>query len=93
VDGQARDPFGETPAPWSRSLLRLGKGHAPKRYATAAGALGPAAALFITSGDGLDRPTRVALVAGLTFIPPLLVEAIWRRRKRRQEERLIVLPD
>ena len=93
MDGLTSDPFGETRAPWWRSLLRSGKGHAPKRYATAAGALGPTAGLFLVSGDGLDKPTRIAIVAGLTFLPPWLVEVFWRRRKRRQEERLLVLPE
>ncbi|MGA8364092.1 MAG: PIN domain-containing protein [Solirubrobacteraceae bacterium] len=49
-------PFGEKPASWWRSLLRSGKkGRAPKRYAGAAGALGPLSGLVIHSGDGLDK--------------------------------------
>jgi hypothetical protein len=87
------DPFGEKPAPWWRALLRRRPGHAPKRYAAAAGALGPTAGLFLINGDGLDKPTRAAILAGLTLIPPWLVGAWWKTRKRRQEEQLLVLPE
>ncbi len=79
--------------PWWRSLLRSGKGGAPKRYAAPAGAMGSLSGLLLQSGDGLDKPTRVAVVAVLTFIPPYLVERSWKGRERRQEERLLVLPD
>jgi hypothetical protein len=58
----------EKPVPWWRALRRLGTERAPKRYARAAGALGPVAGLFITRGDGLDKPTRDVLVIGLTVI-------------------------
>ena len=94
MGGFGPDPFGEKPVPWWRSLLRSGKkGRAPKRYAGAAGALGPLSGLVIYSGDGLDKPTRLAIFAGLTFIPPFLVEYWWRGRERRQEERLLMPPD
>jgi hypothetical protein len=83
----APDPFGEKPASWWRSLLRSGgKGRAPKRYAGAVGALGPITGIALQSGDGLDKPTRLAIVAGLTFVPPVLVEYWWRGRERREEE-------
>lgn len=93
MSGLTYDPFGEKPVPWWRSLLRSGKGRAPKRYAGAAGALGPLSGLVLQSGDGLDKPTRFAIFAGLTLIPPFLVECWWRGRERRREERLLVLPD
>jgi len=93
VSGLASNPFGEKPVPWWRSLLRSGKGGAPKRYAAPAGALGSLSGLMLQSGDGLDKPTRVAIVAALTLIPPFLVERWWKERERRQEERLLVLPD
>ena len=87
------DPFGEKPAPWWRSLLRSGgKGRPPKRYAGAAGAFGPIAGLALQSVDGLDKPIRLAIVAGLTFLPPLLVESLWRARERREEEGLLRIP-
>lgn len=87
------DPFGEKPVPWWRALLRPAKkGHAPKRYASAAGALGPLSGLVLQSGDGLDKPTRMAIFAGLTVIPPLLVEYWWRARARREEEQLLTIP-
>jgi hypothetical protein len=35
----------------------------------------------------------MAIFAALMFIPPLLVERFWRERERRQEERLLVLPE
>jgi hypothetical protein len=77
-----------------RSLLRPGKkGRAPKRYAGAAGALGPLSGLVLQSGDGLDKPTRLAIVAGLTFTPPLVVEYWWRWRERRENERLLPMAD
>lgn len=79
--------------PWWRSLLRSGKGSAPKRYAAPAGALGSLSGLVLQSGDGLDKPMRLAIFAALTFIPPFLVERWWKERERRQEERLLVLPD
>jgi hypothetical protein len=86
-------PFGEKPAPWWRSLLRFGgKGRAPKRYAGTAGALGPIAGLALQSGDGLNRPERLAIFAVLTFVPPMLVEYWWRGRERRQEEELLTIP-
>jgi hypothetical protein len=93
VDRQARDPFGEQAAPWWRSLFRSGKGHAPKRYAGAAGALGPLSGLVLQSGDGLDKPARFAIFAALTFIPPYMVERWWREQARRQDEQLLLLPD
>jgi hypothetical protein len=93
MSGVECDPFGETPVPWWRSLWRSGKGAAPKRYAAPAGALGSLSGLVLQSGDGLGRPTRLAIVVALTLIPPFLVERWWKGRERRQEERLIVLPD
>jgi hypothetical protein len=55
--------------------------------------MGSLSGLLLQSGDGLDKPTRVAVVAVLTFIPPYLVERWWKGRERRQEERLLVLPN
>jgi hypothetical protein len=93
MSGLACDPFGETPVPWWRSLLRSGKRGAPKRYAAPAGALGSLSGLVLQSGDELDKPTRLAIFAALTLIPPFLVERWWKGRERRQEERLLVVPD
>jgi hypothetical protein len=93
VSGLAANPFGEKPVPWWRRLHRSSKGRAPKRYAAAAGAVGSLSGLVLHSGDGLDKPMRFAIFAVLTVIPPLLVERWWRERARRQEERLLVLPD
>jgi hypothetical protein len=93
MSGLACDPFGEVTVPWWRSLLRSGKGRAPKRYAAPAGGLGSLSGLVLQSGDGLDKPTRFAIFAALTLIPPFLVERWWKGRERRQEERLLVLPD
>lgn len=92
MSGLATDPFGEERVAWWRSLLKSGKTRAPKRYAAVAGALGPISGLFLASEDGFDRPTRVAIFASLTFIPPFLVERWWRGRDRRREERLLILP-
>jgi hypothetical protein len=94
VSGHASGPFGENPTRWWRSLLRSGrKSQAPKRHSAAAGVLGPLAGLVLQSGDGLDKPTRVAIVAGLTFVPPLVIEYWWRGRARREEERLLPVAD
>jgi hypothetical protein len=92
VGGLAANPFGEKPVPWWRSL-RSGKGGAPKRYAVPAGALGSLSGLVLQSGDGLDKPMRLAIFAALTLIPPFLVERWWKGRERRQEEQLLVLRD
>jgi hypothetical protein len=93
VDGLAANPFGENYLPWWRKLHRSSKGRAPKRYAAAAGAVGSISGLVLHHGDGLDRPTRLAIFAVLSVIPPFLVERWWRERERRQEERLLVLPE
>jgi hypothetical protein len=93
VSGLVTNPFGEKPVPWWRPLLQSKKGGAPRRYAAPAGALGSLSGLVLQSGDGLDRPTRLAIVAGLTLIPPFLVERWWKGRERRREEQLLVLPD
>jgi hypothetical protein len=93
VDEFTCDPFGERPVPWLRSLLRSDKGHAPKRYMRFAGFFGPLSGLILQSGDGLSTPERFAIFAGLSLIPPYLVERWWRERERRQDERLLVLPE
>lgn len=93
MDGLTRDPFGEKPVPWWRWLRHYGKGHAPKRYARFAGVFGPLSGLILQSGDGLSKPGRLAIFAGLSLIPPYLVERWWREHERRQEERLLVLPE
>jgi hypothetical protein len=36
---------------------------------------------------------RLAIFAGLSLIPPFLVERWWKGREHRQEEQLLVLPD
>lgn len=93
MDGLTCDPFGEKPVPWWRWLLRSGKGHAPKRYARVAGFFGPLSGLLLQSGDGLDKPERLAIFVGLSLIPPYMVERWWRERECRQDERLLVLPE
>jgi hypothetical protein len=54
-----------------------------------ASVLGPFSALVLQSGDGLDKPARLAIFTGLTFIPPFLIERWWRGRERRREEQLL----
>jgi hypothetical protein len=94
VSGLVSDPFGEKRMPWWRSLLQSGrKGRAPKRYAGAAGTIGPLSGLVLQGGDGLDEPTRLAIIVGLTVIPPLLVEYWWRGRELREEEQLLAITD
>jgi hypothetical protein len=93
VDSLTCDPFCEKPVPWWRSLFRSGKGHAPKRYARFVGFFGPLSGFILQSGDGLSKPERLAIFAGLSLIPPYVVERWWRARERRQDERLLVLPE
>jgi hypothetical protein len=88
MSGLASDPFGEASTPWWRSK----KQHAPKRYAAVAGAIGSFSGLFLHSGDGLDKPTRLAIVAVLTFVPPFVVEYWWRARHRLRDEQLLIVP-
>jgi hypothetical protein len=78
---------------WWRSLFRSDKRHAPKRYARVAGFFGPLSGLILQSGDGLSKPERLAIFAGLSLIPPYVVERWWRGRERRQDERLLVLSE
>jgi len=88
VDGSASNLFGEKPvSSWRRAWRWINTERAPKRYARTAGAVGPVAGVFLTAGDGLDKPTRVFIVVSLTVIPPLVVEGWWRARERRRAER------
>ena len=67
--------------PWWRSLLRSGKGGAPKRYAAPAGAVGSLTGLLLQSGDGLDKPTRVAIVGALKLPPAISRRALVERAR------------
>ncbi len=62
-------------------VARSGKGGAPKRYAAPAGAVGSLSGLVLQGGDGLDKPTRVAIVAVLTLIPPIRRRALVERAR------------
>lgn len=93
MDSLTCDPFCEKPVPWWRSLLRSGKGYAPKRYARFAGFFGPLSGFILQSGDGLSKPERLVIFAGLSLIPPYVVERWWRARERRQDQRLLVRPE
>ena len=85
MDALPSNPFGQKPNPlWRRALLWINTSHVPKPYAAIAGAVGPIAALFLTAGDGLDKATRLVIVASLTTIPPVDVEVWWRARERRR---------
>jgi hypothetical protein len=94
VDGSTSNPFGEKPeSSWRRARRWTNTKRNPKRYARTAGALGPIAGLFLTSDDGLDKPTRLLILAGFTVIPPLAVEGWWRVRERRRAETLMSIPE
>jgi hypothetical protein len=69
-----------------------GSGRAPKRYTVPAGALGPIAGLMLPRWHGVDHTTSVVLGVALLAVPPALVEAWWKRRQRRADEQLLVLP-
>jgi hypothetical protein len=95
--GLTCDPFAEKSAPWWRASRQSSRKSVPKRYAIPAGVLGSLSGLGLQRGDGLDKPTRFAIVTALAVVPPFLVDRWWserrRIRERRIQERLFVLPD
>jgi hypothetical protein len=87
------DPFGEER---ERSWRRIWRGDrsrgAPKRYARPAAAIGPLAAFLLPFPHGMDLSTKIAIAGAVFLGPPALVEIWWKRRSRRADERLAVLP-
>jgi hypothetical protein len=51
------------------------------------------AGLVIKSGDGLDRPTRIAARGGPDVRPAVAGRGLLEGRKLRREERLLILPE
>lgn len=81
------DPFGERSIPWWQRLRGRGRAkYAPKRYSRVAGAIGPTTAFALPASH---RPATVAAVGALFFLPPALVEAWFKRRRRREDEQLL----
>jgi hypothetical protein len=88
------DPFGEPPPPWWRGMWGgEGSGRAPKRYTVLAGALGPIGGFMLPKLHLVDHTTRGMLGLTLLAVPPALVETWWKRRQRRADEQLLVLPN
>jgi hypothetical protein len=87
------DPFGEMPEPWWRRMWRRGTpAGVPRRYSVVAAALGPIAGLSLGAVHGIDHITKAALYAIVAGVPSWLLETWWKQRKRRESERLLVLP-
>jgi len=86
------NPFGEEPVPWWRLRRRDRPNPAPKRYTIVAAGLGPMMRLLVEAPPGIDRSAWNAIVAGLTLIPPLVVELWWKRRCRTRAEQLLSVP-
>jgi hypothetical protein len=88
------DPFAEPSTPWWRRMWRRARTDgAPKRYAAPAGAIGPIVALMGGSAHGLDLAHRIVFAIALFGVPPALVEIWWKQHRRRDDERLLVLPE
>jgi hypothetical protein len=87
------DPFAERPRPWWRRIWRRdGADGVPRRYAVPASAVGPIVALT-TNTHGMNIVTKLVLGFALFVALPALVEIWWKQRRRRDGERLLVLPD
>lgn len=84
------DPFAEEPIPWWRRFVRNNRRtYAPRSVTFAIG--------FVAGFAGLTLPTHHSLATGVlaaavTVAPAGLVEMWYRRRDRREDEQLIVLP-
>lgn len=85
------NPFAEEPIPWWRRLVqRDRRTYAPRSITFALGVL----AGFV----GLTLPTHHSFATGVlaaaaTVAPAGLIETWYKRRQRREEEQLFVLPD
>jgi hypothetical protein len=85
------DPFAEQPTPWWRRLKRGDRRtYAPKRVAAVASAIGGTALWILPHHHSLAVALLAATVAAL---PAGLIESWYKRRHRREEEQLFVLPE
>jgi len=85
------NPFGEQPVSWWRRAWqrRESSTHAPKGYAGIAGGLGTLMGFGMAAVQGMDHDVRVLVIAGVTVLPPALLEVWWKQRSRRRAEQLI----
>jgi hypothetical protein len=88
------DPFCEAPEPLWRRVWRRRReqGAAPKRWATAAGTIGPVV-LFLVPAGHMDAIDKLAISFAILALPPALVGLWWKKRRRRASEELLVWPD
>jgi hypothetical protein len=84
------DPFAEDATPWWQRLVREDRRtHAPKQVTAAAGFLGGMVGWTLPSHHSFAVG---ALAAAGTALPAGLIESWYKRRHRREEEQLFVLP-
>jgi hypothetical protein len=84
------DPFAEEATPWWRLLKRDDRRtHAPKSLAVGAGFVGGIVVLALPNHHSFAVG---ALAGAATALPAGLIESWYKRRHRREEEQLFVLP-
>ena len=82
------NPFGEEPPSWRQRLRNAHKANpAPIQYRFPAFAVGAVGATV--GATAFERTTRLAVLA-LAGVPSLAVEWWWKRRTRRESERLLI---
>jgi len=85
------DPFAEEPVPWWRRFVHNDRRtYAPRSVTFTIG--------FVAGVVGLGLPSHHSLATGVlaatvTAVPAGLVESWYKRRNRREEEQLFVLPE
>jgi len=65
---------------------------APRSYGIAAGFVGSILGFVLAGSLGADHATKSLVVALVAAGPQLFVEMLWKRRRRRGEEQLLVFP-
>ena len=86
------DPFGENPVPWWRGVVRRDRREsAPKGYSLVLGIVGSLAA-GLARWHGMDLIESIVLLGPIAVGPAALFEYLWRQRRRRGEEQLLVFP-
>lgn len=65
---------------------------APKRWVRVASGLGGVVGWAMPHSHGVEHWILFVVFASATLLPAYLVEAWWKRRRKREAERIIVLP-